>query len=96
MAEIIPLIKNFRIPDLFSKAAIVSKQINTFFFLTDHATPAVVLYDFVLALQAIGWILISRVAAKAKLAKSEKAEKEIRKTASLDILLLLFMHFVPF
>ena len=49
------------------------------YILTDHAAPAVVLYDFVLALQAIGWILISRVAVKAKLAKSEKAEKETRK-----------------
>jgi len=27
--------------------------------LTDHAAPAVILYNFTLALQAIGWILFS-------------------------------------
>lgn len=46
---------------------------------TNHATPAVVLYDSVLSLQAIGWILISVTAIKGKLAKNEKAEKEIQK-----------------
>ncbi|HSN10273.1 MAG TPA: TMEM175 family protein, partial [Hanamia sp.] len=49
------------------------------YLLTDHAAPAVILYEFVLSLQAIGWILISQVAVKAKLAKSEKTEKEIHK-----------------
>jgi len=34
------------------------------FLLTDHATPAVVVYDAVLALQAIGWILMTGSALK--------------------------------
>src|SRR4029079_3245733 len=32
------------------------------YILTDHAAPAVILYNSVLALQAIGWILICRTA----------------------------------
>jgi uncharacterized membrane protein len=46
---------------------------------TNHAVPAVVLYDGVLALQAIGWILISFTAYKNKLGVSEKASQNIRK-----------------
>src|SRR5262245_56351642 len=34
------------------------------YLLTDHAAPAVVLYDFVLALQSIGWILMTGTAYK--------------------------------
>jgi len=48
------------------------------YLLTDHAAPAVILYNAVLALQAIGWILISRVALANKLGKSEKADLQIR------------------
>lgn len=46
---------------------------------TDHAAPAVILYNAVLTLQAIGWVLISQTAFKNKLAKSEKANLDIRK-----------------
>jgi uncharacterized membrane protein len=46
---------------------------------TDHAAPAVVLYDFVLALQSIGWILIGGTALKNQLGKSEYAMREIQK-----------------
>jgi len=46
---------------------------------TDHAAPAVILYDAVIAIQAIGWILISSTALKNKLGKNEKANKEIRR-----------------
>lgn len=45
---------------------------------TDHAAPAVILYDTVLALQAIGWILISYTAFKNQLGTSEKAMRNIR------------------
>lgn len=41
------------------------------FLLTDHAAPAVVLYDAVLAAQAIGWILLSRTALKNQLTKDD-------------------------
>jgi len=46
---------------------------------TDHAAPAVILYNAVLALQAIGWILICRAALKDHLSKNEKATISIRK-----------------
>jgi uncharacterized membrane protein len=49
------------------------------YLLTGHAAPAVVLFNAVLALQAIGWILISRTALINKLGKSEKATQQIRK-----------------
>jgi uncharacterized membrane protein len=49
------------------------------YILTDHAAPAVILYDSVLALQAMGWILMSETALKNELGKSEKAKLEIRK-----------------
>ena len=48
--------------------------------LTDHAAPAVILYDATLALQAIGWILFSASALKNNLGKSEKAIIQTRKS----------------
>ena len=45
---------------------------------TDHAAPAVILYDAVLSLQAIAWILISQAALKNHLAKNEKSAVKIR------------------
>jgi uncharacterized membrane protein len=49
------------------------------YILTDHAAPAVILYDSVLALQALGWILLTGAALKNNLAKNEKSISEIRK-----------------
>lgn len=49
------------------------------YLLTNRAAPAVVLYNSMLAIQAIGWILISRAAVINQLGKSEKATQEIRK-----------------
>jgi len=46
---------------------------------TDHAAPAVILYNSVLALQAISWILICQAALKNHLAKNEKSTRAIRK-----------------
>ena len=43
------------------------------YILTDHATPAVVLYDSTMALQALGWILITNAVINDKLGKNEKA-----------------------
>ena len=45
---------------------------------TDHAAPAVVLYNSVLSLQAIAWILICRAALKNHLGKNEKSTAKIR------------------
>jgi uncharacterized membrane protein len=47
--------------------------------LTDHAAPAVILYNTTLALQAIGWILFSGSAFKDHLSKNEKAIIETSK-----------------
>jgi uncharacterized membrane protein len=49
------------------------------YILSDHAAPAVIVYESTMALQAIGWILIVRAALKNDLGKSEKATLQIRK-----------------
>ena len=48
------------------------------FLWTDHAAPAVVLYDAVLALQAVGWVLVSGVALKGQLTRDERATATMR------------------
>jgi uncharacterized membrane protein len=45
---------------------------------TDHSAPAIILYNAVVALNAIGWILICNTALKNGLAKNEKAILQIR------------------
>jgi uncharacterized membrane protein len=49
------------------------------YILTDHAAPAVIIYNLVLILQSLGWAAICVAGLKDKLAKSERAVKEIRK-----------------
>ena len=46
--------------------------------LTDHAAPAVVIYNAVTALQAVGWILVSEVALRSRLTKDEKSAAVMR------------------
>ena len=48
------------------------------FILSDHAAPAVVLYNAVLAAQAIAWILITRSALRGRLARDVDAEAWLR------------------
>ncbi len=48
------------------------------YLLTDHASPAVVIYNAVIALQAIGWILFCGSALKDKLAKDDAAASTLR------------------
>ena len=50
------------------------------FVLTDHAAPAVALYSAVLALQAVGWVLVCRTALRPPhpLTKNEKAALTVR------------------
>lgn len=48
------------------------------FLSTDHAGPAVVLYNAVLALQAVGWILVDGAAVKDHLATGERAVATLR------------------
>ncbi|MEP7322457.1 MAG: TMEM175 family protein [Saprospiraceae bacterium] len=46
--------------------------------LSDHAEPSVILFNAVLASQAIGWILITRTALSNQLYHSEKARLQIK------------------
>ena len=50
------------------------------YILTDHAAPAVILYNSTLALQAIGWILITGSVLKDQLGKNEKSILAIRES----------------
>ena len=43
------------------------------FLLTDHSSPAVILFELTMATQAIGWILITGAALKGQLTKNEKS-----------------------
>jgi len=64
---------------------------------TDHASPAVVLYNAVLASNAVGWILISTSALKNGLAIDEKAEattREHRRNGYFALLLYAFLAIV--
>jgi uncharacterized membrane protein len=47
------------------------------YILTDHAAPAVILYNSVLSIQSVGWILMCRAAIIKRLGKSEKANVQI-------------------
>jgi uncharacterized membrane protein len=49
------------------------------FLMTDHAAPAVMLYDFTLAVQSVGWILLARAVLKSRLYKNEEVSLVIRK-----------------
>jgi uncharacterized membrane protein len=44
---------------------------------TDHATPAVVLYDAVIAVQAIGWLLLTKSALDGHLVSGEQATRTL-------------------
>lgn len=46
---------------------------------TDHAAPAVVLYDAVLAVQALGWVLMLETAERGGLAGGERAGELVRR-----------------
>jgi uncharacterized membrane protein len=48
------------------------------YLLTDHAAPAVILYDSVLALQAVAWILLGRTALAGRLARNDRAAAGMR------------------
>ena len=48
------------------------------YILTDHAAPAVILYNSTLAFQAIGWILVTGSTLKDHLGKNEKSILETR------------------
>lgn len=50
------------------------------YILTDHAAPAVILYDSTLALQGLGWVLIAGTVLKNDLSKSEKAASTVRES----------------
>jgi uncharacterized membrane protein len=48
------------------------------YLLTDHAAPAVVLYNAVIAVQGLGWVFISSASLKNNLAINEKTREKIK------------------
>ena len=48
------------------------------YLLTDHAAPAIVIYDSVTAVQAVGWILVSGAARRNRLARDERSAELVR------------------
>ena len=52
--------------------------------LTNHATPAVILYNSTMALQAVGWILLNQAFLKDHLGKDEKSILQIRTSAKFS------------
>ena len=46
--------------------------------LTDHASPAVILYTSIIAFQGLGWVLLSVASLKSNLAKNEQAISKIK------------------
>jgi uncharacterized membrane protein len=48
------------------------------YLLTDHAAPAVVIYNSVTAVQALAWILVSGAALRSQLTKDEKSSSLMR------------------
>lgn len=52
------------------------------FLWTDHAAPAVVLYNALLAAQAIGWIVVTGAALRGRLTTDDSATAAIRKVRS--------------
>lgn len=61
--------------------------------LTDHAAPAVILYNSAIAFQSIGWILICTTALKNHLGKNEKSIREISKNRSFGYYSLIVYSF---
>jgi uncharacterized membrane protein len=49
------------------------------YLLTGHSSPAVILYDLTLVVQAIGWILLTSTALKNQLIKNEKSKLHIKR-----------------
>jgi TMEM175 potassium channel family protein len=48
------------------------------YLLTDHAAPAVVIYNALTAVQAIGWILVSGAALRGRLTRDERSAEVMR------------------
>ena len=48
------------------------------YLLTDHAAPAVIIYNAVTAVQAIGWILVAGAALRDRLTRDEKSASVMR------------------
>jgi len=58
--------------------------------LTDHAAPAVVLYDGLGVLQSIAWLWLVHAALRNRLAKNERAEQRMRETVRYGNFGLMF------
>src|SRR5262249_34370919 len=66
------------------------------FIRTDHAAPAVVLYDAVLATQAIGWLLVTHTALKNHLLNDARAVEALREQRRGSVLRFVLYAILPF
>ncbi len=57
---------------------------------TDHAAPAVVVYNVVLVLQAVGWVLVTGTALRNHLTASERAAATLRENGRRGYLAVTF------
>jgi uncharacterized membrane protein len=55
------------------------------YILTDHAAPAVMLFNGVLAAQAVAWVLISKAAIRGNIPKNDKAALITRKNGTYGV-----------
>ena len=60
------------------------------YILTDHAAPAVILYNSTVTLQAVGWILLATTVLKDKLYINEKAELTTRTSRKYGYMAFVF------
>jgi uncharacterized membrane protein len=60
------------------------------YILTDHAAPAVILYEVTMAVQALSWAVITLTALRDNIGKNEKANLLIRKNGQYAFFAFLF------
>ncbi|HEY2149224.1 MAG TPA: hypothetical protein VGH34_00365, partial [Vicinamibacterales bacterium] len=66
------------------------------YLLTDHAAPAVVVYNSVTAVQAVGWILVSGAVLRNRLARDETSAKLVREAHRNGYFALLVYSLLAF
>jgi uncharacterized membrane protein len=66
------------------------------YLLTDHSSPAVVLYVSTMAIQAIAWIVFTSVILKNKLAKDEESRQKVRKNRTYGYLAFIVYTLLAF
>jgi uncharacterized membrane protein len=66
------------------------------YLLTDHSSPAVILYVSTMAIQASAWIVFTSVILKNKLAKDEESQQKVRKNRTYGYLAFIVYTLLAF